>query len=159
MQALPGSVGGRQPAAAPPAGAAAPLDLLADACLHPAEHQQTVLRRILAAHNAVQLLSRVSRKAAQAAELGSEELAALLHAVPQTSFAVHYEPSMQAALAAADAGDTAGALDLLGRVCGEAPAAGGASGQFWQTSGTTGKGKVVPVTPSLLAEQGKVSGV
>lgn len=157
MQALPGSVAGRQPAAAAPLGAAAPLDLLA--CLHPAEHQQSVVRRILAAHSTVKLLSRVNSEAARAAQLGSEELVVLLHTVPQTSFAVHYEPSMQAALAAADAGDTAGALDLLGRVCGEAPAAGGVSGQFWQTSGTTGKAKVVPVTPSLLAEQGKVSGV
>ncbi len=158
MQAAPDTgPSGSQPAAAgPPTAAAAPLDLLVKACLHPAEHQLAVLRRILAAHSGVQLLAPVSSQAARAAELSGAELAALLRTLPQTSYVQHYEPSMQAALAAADADDTAGALAELSRVCGEAPTAGSASGQFWQTSGTTGKAKVVPVTPSLLAEEAKV---
>ena len=161
MQAAPDTgPSGSQPAAAGPptaaAAAAAQLDLLVKACLHPAEHQLAVLRPILAAHSGVQLLSAVSSQAARAAELSGAELAALLRTLPQTSYVQHYEPSMQAALAAADAGDTDGALALLSRVCGEAPTAGSASGEFWQTSGTTGKAKVVPVTPSLLAEEAKV---
>ncbi|KAI7842843.1 hypothetical protein COHA_003588 [Chlorella ohadii] len=161
MQAAPDTgPSGSQPAAAGPptaaAAAAAQLDLLVKACLHPAEHQLAVLRRILAAHSGVQLLSAVSSLAARAAELSGAELAALLRTLPQTSYVQHYEPSMQAALAAADADDTAGALALLSRVCGEAPTVGGASGEFWQTSGTTGKAKVVPVTPSLLAEEAKL---
>lgn len=135
------------------------IDLLVAACLHPAAHQLAVLRRILETHSGVQLLAPVSGQAARAAELSSEGLLSLLQAVPPTSYAQQYEPCMQAALAAADAGDTAGALAQLAQVCGEPPAVGGASGQLWQTSGTTGKAKVVPVTPSLLAEQGKVCGL
>lgn len=142
-------------AAAPP-GAAAALDQLAAACLHPAEHQLALLRRILAAHSGVDLMAAAGEDAQRAGELSSEELLGLLRALPLTSWAEHYEPAMQAALAAADAGDDAELRRQLGRVSGEAPEAGGASGEFWQTSGTTGKVKVVPVTPSLLGEQAKV---
>lgn len=64
------------------------------------------------------------RQAGQAAELIDDEFLALLQAIPPTSYAQHYKPCMQSALAAADAGDTVGVLAQLAQVCGEAPAAG-----------------------------------
>ena len=142
--------------AGPPPGAAAALDQLAAACLRPAEHQLALLRRILAAHSRVDLLAAAGEAAQRVGELSSCALLALLRTLPLTSWAEHYEPAMQAALAAADAGDAAELRRQLGRVCGEVPQAGGTSGELWQTSGTTGRAKVVPVTPSLLAEQAKV---
>lgn len=138
------------------------------ACLAPAAAQSELLARILAAgleEDAPALVDGAPPPSAARATPPPEEV---LAQKPLTTWA-DYSPTMQAALAAADAmgsddgrcGCGCGGTTAQAEYEQQLAAFGVDAGrvlEFWLTSGTTGSPKVLPVTPEVLRDQQQVRG-
>ena len=132
---------------------ASPLQALREAVLHPRQHQEALLRRILSAHSRVDLLRQrpeCQKRAERAAELSAGELAELLGDLPLTVYS-DYQPAISAALsAAAESPDGTEFSRQMARVCGQPVTA------LLCSSGTTGAPKALPECELVVQEQEKV---
>lgn len=159
---------------------AAALEGLLDACLDPQGHQNALLARLLQQADGAAAAELSLQGAGNGAGAAAGAVASALDQLPLTTYG-DYQPAIEAALAAAAAGNAEELQRRLDRMCGQPvtsecarvghrdrlqfPTA--ASSQppacviylsdagFWVTSGTTGKSKVLPVTAAVQQEHEK----